>query len=181
MSESAIVPTVWGLFTGERGDQLPALTRLVGPFPPIAGSEGWVAIGWPALGSMKIWENDYATYYKKFRIVYDEGVERIIAMRANELWNFAFEMKLNDWVISPCSSEGVLLVGKIQGEYEFDPGDAKSAVRRDFVHFRKVRWLYVIKSSDARYKKLNRIGRLTLSRSNLIYDELQITLQDIER
>ena len=55
MSETSAVPNVWGLHNGNRGDQLPALTRIEGPFPPQEGAKGWIAIGWPAIGDVTPW------------------------------------------------------------------------------------------------------------------------------
>jgi hypothetical protein len=170
---ASIAQSVWGMFNGEGGDQLPALTRMEGPFPPVEGSKGWIAIGWPDTGDMRIWKDDYKTYYSKFEIANpDEVPARVKATQANMLWYFAFEMNVGDWVICPCSSEGLLLVGQIVGPYEAD-WKAAPGLRGDFTHFRPVQWLHVIESNDRRYSRLNRIGQLILSRQNLTVEQLK--------
>jgi hypothetical protein len=173
-------PAVWGMFNGEKGDQLPALTRAAEvSFPPKVGSDGWIAIGWPAIGDMKMWRDDYKTYFLKFQSVYPCSDKRVMATQANIPWNFAFEMKVGDWVICPCSSERLLLIGRVSGDYEADwwgtPG-----VRADFVHFRRVHWLHVIQANDPRYSKFNRIGQLTLTRQRLTAEQLQDIINGAE-
>lgn len=163
---------VWGMFNGEKGDQLPALTRAAeASFPPKVGSEGWIAIGWPAIGDMKMWQDDYKTYFLKFQSVYPYSDKRVMATQANIPWYFAFDMKVDDRVICPCSSERLVLIGRISGHYEAHWGT--QGVRADFVHFRRVQWLHVIQSKDARYRRLNRIGQLTLTRQGLTTEQLQ--------
>ena len=173
MTEANAAPIVWGMFNGERGNQVPAL-HPKGPFPPSEGSEGWIAIGWPAIGSLTIWKDDHRTYLKKFALAYP-GPARVMTTQANMPWNFAFEMKEGDWVICPCSSKGLLLIGKVIGDYQADWDEWKERfpdLRCDFIHFRQVRWLHVIQASDARHGKLNRIGQQALSRQRLTVEEL---------
>jgi restriction system protein len=175
MSDNA-KPNVWGLHNGNAGDQLPALTHIEGPFPPQEGSAGWIAIGWPAIGDMKMWTGDYKTYFQKFQIIYpDYANKRVTATQANIPWYFAFDMMIGDWVICPCSSEGVLLVGQVSGGYEAT-WEGTPGLRADFIHFRSVRWLHVILRNDPRFGKLNRIGQLTLSRQNLSVQQLRSIL-----
>jgi hypothetical protein len=66
-------------------------------------------------------------------------------------------------------------VGKVSGDYEAGWDEWKEKfgdLHGDFVHFRPVRWLHVIKSSDPRHGKLNRIGQQTVSRQHMTEKEL---------
>ncbi|PLC52630.1 hypothetical protein CR155_17745 [Pollutimonas nitritireducens] len=169
---------VWGVFVGEAGNQLETFNTMAGPFPPEPGTEGYVAIGWPAIGDMRLYAGNYADYVEKFRVVYPKNDERTFKTAANMPWNFAFKMKDGDWVISPSSTAGFLLAGKIQGEYIPNFHGKKSLPKGgvDFVHLRKVKWLYVVADKDPRYAKLHRIGLLTVVQPDLSSSELQVIL-----
>jgi hypothetical protein len=191
-------PTVWGVFVGPNGDQLEVLNSKNGPFPPRAGIEGYIAIGWPAIGDMRMFEGtqrrgDYLDFVEKFRRIYppkdlqSNSSERLFKTQANMPWHFAFEVKEEkkdrpgDWVIAPCSIHGLVLVGIVVGQYETDFHDELGFYGRKWVHlshFRKVRWEYNIIEGDHRYKKLNRIGQLTISRQNFASDELEGILRE---
>ena len=189
MTTAKKVPTVWGMFVGEAGSQLEVFNSKLGPFPPEENSEGYLAMGWPAVGTMNMYKDNYADFSEKFRICYSWGQdsERVVATKANMLWNFAFTMQEGDWVISPCSCHGLLLIGEVlgayiaefHGEYGFygKTGQYGKKERPDYLHLRAVRWKYVIPKSDSRYKKLNRIGLLTLTKQNRSFEDLQVILQ----
>ncbi|MEI2672697.1 MAG: hypothetical protein V9F05_01540 [Chitinophagaceae bacterium] len=170
-------PTVWGVFVGEKGDQLEAFNSKSGPFPPDPGTEGYIAIGWPAIGDMRLYKDNYLDFVEKFRIVYFNKDERVFKTTANMVWNFAFAIKEGDWVLCPSSASGYLLIGKISNEYFSDfqneTGLAKTKQRFDFVHIRKVQWLNIIASSDPRYQKLHRIGLLTVVKPDISVSDLQ--------
>lgn len=188
MSSESKRPTLWGVFVGNHGDQLEILNSKNGPFPPPEGSEGFIAIGWPAIGCMSIYldkqnKPNYLDFVAKFRLAYppdtqkhSDQAERILKTQANMPWYFAFEMAIGDWVISPCNVCNLVFIGVITGDYESDFHDELGFLgqkRVDFVHFRKVCWKYIITKSDSRFKKLNRIGQLTVSRQHMSFDEFQ--------
>ena len=174
---------VWGVFVGDGGDQLETFNSKNGPFPPEPGSEGYVAIGWPAVGDMNLYKDNYPDFIDKFRIVYSgnkDELERVFKTQANMVWNFAFTMSDGDWIMCPSSASGYLLVGKIDGDYiENFHGKStlpKSNARRDFMHLRKVKWLYVVSEQDSRYEKLHKIGRLTVVQPTITVTQLQAVL-----
>jgi predicted Mrr-cat superfamily restriction endonuclease len=168
---------VWGVFVGDSGDQLETFNTKNGPFPPEPGSEGYIAIGWPAIGDMRLYQDNYSDYVDKFRIVYPDNNERSFKTTANMPWNFAFKMKAGDWVMCPSSASGYLLVGKVEGDYvpNFHRNKLlpRSDIRADFMHLRKVKWLYVVSKKDTRYEKLHRIGQLTVVQPDISSADLQ--------
>jgi predicted Mrr-cat superfamily restriction endonuclease len=170
-------PTVWGVFVGDKGDQLETFNSRSGPFPPEPGTEGYIAIGWPAIGDMNLYKDNYHDFVDKFRIVYPHENERAFKTQANMTWNFAFSIQDGDWVLCPSSASGYLLVGKVIGDYVSDfhneTGFAKTKRRSDFVHLRKVQWLYIVGSSDVRYEKLHRIGQLTVVKPDISISDLR--------
>jgi restriction system protein len=181
MSTTAPPPTVWGIFVGEHGNQLEIFNSKHGPFPPRKGSEGYIAIGWPAIGDLRMFEDNYIDYISKFRIVYGDSSERVFKTKANMPWNFAFEMSKGDWAICPCAANDLLLIGEIIGDYDTDYHgglELDGKKRPDFVHIRQVVWQEIISYDDERYHELNRIGQLTVSRPKMPFAELQTVLKN---
>ncbi len=159
--------SVWGVFVGEGGYLLPNFNSQIRPYPPIEGDEGLIGIGWGKVGSMKLYESNYKGFETQFFKVYP--TEKPI--QASEVWRFAFEAKVGDWVISPSAATGFLLVGEIISEYLSDhDGDYKL---EDFRHVRKVKWSHIISHNDPRYSKLNRIGMLAFSKCRFSIDEVK--------
>ncbi len=175
-------PKVWGVFVGDKGDQLEVFNSKNNPFPPEPSTEGYIAIGWSAIGDMRLYKNNYSDYIEKFRIVYPHNDERTFKTKANMPWNFAFKMNDGDWVMCPSSASGYLLVGKIEGDYipNFHGNKSlpRSNERTDFMHLRKVKWLYIVSEKDSRYDKLHRIGQLTVVQPKNVssVDELKTIL-----
>ncbi|MDP3010570.1 MAG: hypothetical protein Q8N30_16080 [Methylococcales bacterium] len=172
---------VFGVFVGEGGYQLPAFNSQKGPFPPKPNTEGYISIGWPAIGDMRLYEDGYADYLSKFSKVYPSrnSQQTNNALQANMAWRFAFEMKENDWVICPSAATGYLLVGQIIGGYISDfhnESGLHKFVDEAYFHLRKVNWLYILPREDARYSMLNRIGMLTVSESRFSIEELKSIL-----
>ena len=166
---------VWGQFTGEKNYQLPAFNSQNGPFPPKPHAEGYIALGWPAVGDMNLYKDGYQDFLLKFSKVYPH--ERVI--QANEVWNFAFEMKEGDWVICPSAATGWLLVGKIISSYIPDFHNESGLYKftdEVYLHLRKVEWLYVVPREDARYSRLNKIGMLAFARLRFSIDDLKSIL-----
>lgn len=174
-------PAVWGVFVGERGDHLEAFNSSNGPFPPTPGSDGYIAIGWAGVGDMNMYRNNYPDFVEKFRVLYPNDDERTFKTQANMPWYFAFEMQEGDWVLSPSSTSGYLLAGRLVGKYKYEvthdwSSVAKLKTRSDLLHIRKVQWLYAIQEDDVRYEKLHRIGQLTVVRPNISVPALRIIL-----
>jgi restriction system protein len=174
--ESVHEPKVWGVFVGERGSELAAFNSQTGPFPPKPGTEGFVAIGWPAVGDMRMYKDRYNDFSKNFSLVYGNSNNRVLNTQANMVWNFAYTIQEGDYVISPSSHNGVIMIGVFIGDYlsEFDDWTsvAPHKNRNDLTHIRKVRWISVIKKGDDRFAELNRIGQLTVSTLSITKDRL---------
>ena len=178
-------PTLWSVFVGDNGDQLEVFNSVEGPFPPEPDREGYIAIGWPAVGDMRVYTtgsapcSSYACFVEHFRTIYGPNYEREQAFKAaaNMIWNFAAKMKEGDWVMCPSSATGWMLIGEVAGPYEtdFHLGSRFYGMRRiDLVHLRRVRWRHAIGADDPRYKQLNRVGQLTLAQpKNIDIDEVR--------
>jgi predicted Mrr-cat superfamily restriction endonuclease len=125
---------------------------------------------------MKMYENNWHDYLVKFSKLYPIRLARTQSMVAGQLWKFAFDMKRDDWVISPCSSKGVILVGEISGEYKTNFGNELGLPfnrRCDYVNTREVVWKFVIRKTDSCYQQLSGRGKQTVSQPNLTFQQLQ--------
>lgn len=177
MSTTVVHPTVWGVFVGEHGNELEALNSKSGPFPPKSSTEGYVAIGWADVGNMWMYKDDYNDFVKKFRICWPSyKTESAFKTAANMVWNFAFEIKIGDYIISPSSASKYLLIGEVIGDYQSDHGSwakvAQVNTRADLMHLRRVKWRYAFPETDPRYEKLHRIGQLTVCQPDITVAKL---------
>ena len=65
----------------------------------------------------------------------DYGAKRAIN-HASQLWPFAHEMEIGDWVVIPSKRKSSVHVAEITGDYVFDRGAADP-----YYHWRSVRWV----------------------------------------
>lgn len=170
-------PTVWGIFVGEQGYELPAFSSKNGLFPPVPGTEGYVAIGWAKVGDMRMYENREDKFFENFKILYrnsykDEGS---FTKAANTVWNFAYKIKEGDYIVSPSQTGGYLLVGQVVGKYQGD-FDLSRAVRPmsrdDLMHLRRVKWLCAIPNNDPLRQQIPSIGLATLCNPKITVNHL---------
>ncbi len=64
-----------------------------------------------------------------------EAKPRKNSNHASQVWPFAHSMEIGDWVILPSKSQPVIHVGKITGDYQFNPAGPSP-----FYHWRSVEW-----------------------------------------
>jgi hypothetical protein len=174
---------VWVCFVGEKGDALEAFNSKAGPFPPQPGTKGYIAIGWPQIGNLTMYEGNHDDYAKNFAKLYNPwGRPQAKAIVAAMPWKFAFDMKLDDWVISPSSFHGVILIGQISGDYEANYENKLGFPERrrpDYVHIREVVWKYIVPKTDSRYPKFSGLGKLTIFKPDISPKKLQEILGSV--
>ncbi len=176
---------VWGVFVGFSGDQIAYFNSKEKEFPPELGTEGLIAIGWPAVGNLEIYKSDFNLYDEAYRVAYpfpetENQTAQAYGMRKNEPWRFLKEVKIGDAIIAPCSGLGIVMVGIVTGEYVSNfHNEFKLPKDRwiDLVHLRPVRWLHIIERGDERYSAINRIGLMTFSKVQLSGKELSEILE----
>ena len=94
-----------------------------------------VAIGWEELGDLsKIREKD--ELIELYESNYSELKARAISHKANQIWRFAKEIQIGDYVVLPLKTEPVIAIGQVTGEYEFD-----TTIAEEVRHIRRVKWL----------------------------------------
>ncbi|HEX3658234.1 MAG TPA: restriction endonuclease [Pirellulales bacterium] len=68
--------------------------------------------------------------------VYPDAKPRTIQNWAGQVWPFAHEMKVADFVVLPLKSQPAINVGEITGDYHFEPKGPNP-----FYHWRSVKWI----------------------------------------
>jgi MoxR-like ATPase len=117
-------PQYWALACGEGG-------RLWNRFQ----EEGIVAIGWDHVGDLR----KYSTHEEIHNKI-SETLNITDPQPKNDslcLYQFANEMRLNDFVVAKSGRSKLLGIGRITGEYEFVES------RSEFKHVRKIEWIKV--------------------------------------
>lgn len=66
---------------------------------------------------------------------YPDAPEGRINQNAAQIWAFAKRMVIGDWVALPSKHKPVVHIGKIKGDYTYDP-----AAENRFYHYREVEW-----------------------------------------
>ncbi len=84
-------------------------------------AKGKVATGWHALGDFPIdgsWDDFRFEVKKRLPSEYNE---RRVGSAAGQLWSFIRSMVVGDFVITPAKTSRKVLIGRIVGEYKYDP------------------------------------------------------------
>ncbi|MEQ4489905.1 MAG: hypothetical protein AAC990_06055 [Dehalococcoides mccartyi] len=99
-----------------------------------------VAIGWPQMGDLSKL-NTKEEYQKHYQNVYGT-IGSKVTTGANQLYRFVLKVQIGDYVLTPLSLSREILIGKVIGDYAYDP----QAVSTDYPNVRNVSW----------YKKISR-------------------------
>lgn len=98
-------------------------------------NNGIIAIGWRAMGDLRLIENDREAYKKKYIQAYPDAKKGSIATGAGMLYRFCIETQIGDYVVFPSKINREINIGMIDGDYVYDPSQTR------YVHTRKVKWL----------------------------------------
>lgn len=93
-----------------------------------------VAIGWPKMGDLSKL-NTKDEFQKNYQRIYCTTSCKV-TNAANQLYRFVKEIQKEDYVLTPLSVSREILIGKITGDYHYDP----NAISVDYPHVRTVRW-----------------------------------------
>lgn len=104
-------------------------------------AQGKIAIGWATLKDFPIdgdWETFKAQVKKRLPAEYNE---HRVGSAAGQLWSFIRGIGVGDFVITPVKSTRKVLVGKITGDYKYDPAFDESLPRtRPVTWFSPIAW-----------------------------------------
>ncbi|WP_103875502.1 restriction endonuclease [Bosea lathyri] len=143
----AVQPVVWGVHMGWHVDGRPV-------------DEGYVAIGWPALGDLRAYAADREVFKAALARQSGEGSAGAVPVQAGVLFRFVHEMKAGDIVVYPSKHDRMVNIGRFTGETSYVEGD-----RDEYPNRRHVAWLGSFPRNDFSQAALNEIGSaLTLFR-----------------
>jgi restriction system protein len=121
---------LWTIRAGKYGEQ-----------EQVCLDEGLVTISWndlPDLKKYKIKEELTAEYQN----LYKEDNNIKSGIKVGQIWRFVNEIKVGDLVALPSKSQPIIHIGKVTGEYKFEPKD------KEVLHWRPVKWLKSIPRID---------------------------------
>jgi len=113
---------------------------------------GYIAIGWSRIGDLSD-AHDVADIRRQYAVAYPEAKPGEVANAVAMINKFRFTIKIADDVVTYDSGRREYLVGKIAGDYFYDP----SAVK-DHPHVRKVTWSKRVSRDDLRVTSRNTLG-----------------------
>ena len=133
-----------------------------------------IAIGWPKMGNLKKFK-DREAYKEKYTEAYPDGTEGAIRNAAGVFYRFVYEMKIGDLIAYPSSPTKQIYLGKVVGDYEYNPDlDADSPNQR------KVKWNKNLPRTSFSQEALYEIGSaLTLFQVSNYADEFISALEGI--
>lgn len=132
--------TVWGVHMGAHvGDR------------PI--DNGYVAIGWPAIGDTTKIANDRDAFKAALADAYPEKKTRAVALDAGSIFKFLHEIAANDIVVYPSKSDRMVNIGQFTGEAVYVEGDPDEYPTRQMV-----KWLGHFPRDEFSQAALHEIG-----------------------
>jgi restriction system protein len=127
MAKSSNDPSfnVWGIHAGKTGD---ANTLFF--------EKNCIAIGWPSVGDLSKIQANRDAFAKQIKTAYPTMKPGAIAINTGQIFRFIHEIKKGDIVVYPSKTDKLIHIGRIEGEYHYDP-------KRDanYPNQRPVKWL----------------------------------------
>jgi restriction system protein len=114
--------TFWGIHAGRTGDAESLFEK-----------KNVVAIGWERIGDLSRYHTR-AEYKKRYEEIYPNEKAGAIPVSAGQLFRFVREMKVGDIVVFPLKRTAEIWLGRVSGEYKYEPSDA-------YPNQRAVEWL----------------------------------------
>ena len=97
--------------------------------------QGKMAIGWHEMGDLSQIKPDRESFKQKCMQVYPDVKKGAIPVMTGMLYRFCCEAEIGDYVVFPSKTDRMVNIGKVTGNYEFDPSQT------EYVHMRSVKWL----------------------------------------
>jgi restriction system protein len=138
MSENAI----WGIHAGRTGDADVLFLK-----------QNCIALGWDAMGDLSELSPDREAFKQRYVQAYPNAKKGGIATVSGVPFRFLHEMKQGDLVAYPSKQDKQIHIGRIVGEYRYEPSGEKG-----YPHRRKVKWLKHVPRLDFTQGALYEVG-----------------------
>lgn len=154
--------TMWGIRAGRRGEADHTFLQ-----------ENFVALGWDAVREL----SELAVNREAFKAAVSEAYpgmnSNAVPGTAGQLFRFVHEMQTGDTVLYPSKLDKLVHIGRVEGEYNYNP-----SFNASFPHLRSVEWLKSAPRTSFSQGALYEIGSaLTLFQVRNYADEFRDTLQ----
>lgn len=117
--------TCWGIHAGRTGDAENLFLH-----------SACVALGFNQLGDLGAVKNTREAFKQKVAETYPEKKKGAIPNIAGQVYRFVHEMRVGDLVVFPAKRDRTIHLGRVDGEYQYDPGHNPT-----YPNTRSVKWL----------------------------------------
>lgn len=117
--------TVWGIHAGKTGDAETLFFK-----------KDVIAIGWDKMEDLSKLKANREAFKDAVAKAYPDKKPSSIPINAGQLYRFIHEMQVNDLIVYPSKISREVHIGKITGEYLYDPSYEKT-----YPHRRAVKWI----------------------------------------
>jgi restriction system protein len=133
---------LWGIHAGKTGDADSLFLK-----------KNCVALGWQKMGDLAAIKADREAFKAKVAATYPDAKPGAIPNNAGQLFRFVHEMKAGDWVIYPSKRDRLIHLGRVEGDYAYDP-----QTEPGYPHRRAVKWLKAVPRTHFSQGALYEIG-----------------------
>lgn len=135
--------------------------------------QGYVALGWAAIGDMSQIPNDPDAFKTVARQTYPTAKAGTIPNMAGQFRRFTYDLMPGDLVIYPSKLDRQIHIGRIVGPYIYKP-----EINADYPHMREIHWLRTLPRTYFKQGPLYEIGSLmTLFQVKTYADEFRAALE----
>lgn len=154
MAPTGTESNFWGIHGGNTGDA-----------DSIFLTKNRIALGWSKTGDLSVLAGDREALKARIAEVYPDKKPAAVANNAGQRFRFVHEMKRGDLVAYPSKHDRRIHLGRVDGEYTYDP-----SMEPSYPHVREVKRLRTVPRTD--------FTQGALSRKRLIAEP--ISSEDIE-
>lgn len=154
--------TIWGIHAGHDGEADLLFLK-----------QNCVAIGWDEMGDLSKLPAERVAFRQRYLEAYPNAKKGGIATVSGIPFRFLHEMHVGDLVAYPSKQDKHIHIGRITGDYRYEPNGEK-----EYPHRRKVKWLKDVPRLDFTQGALYEIGSaLTLFQIKNYSDEFRSAVE----
>ena len=136
--------TVWGIHGGSQGEADKLFLSKDNPC---------IAISWSKIKDLSKIPNDREAFKSALCDSYPETKPGAVATTAGMLYRFVYEIQKGDYIIYPSKRDRSVHIGKITGDYKYEPEQNK-----EFPNSREVEWLKTASRTFVSQGALSEVG-----------------------
>ncbi|MBA3869494.1 MAG: restriction endonuclease [Anaerolineae bacterium] len=130
--------------------------------------KGAVAVGWDEMGDLSQLQTR-EQFKRRYQEVFPEDSEGRVPVNAGQIYRFAKEIHLGDYVITYIKDSREIVIGIVESEYEFNP----TLFGVEYPHVRHVKWIKRVSRDIFSPEARNTLGStLTVFILDNILDEI---------